>query len=819
MTGSQVPAFLAHLISLKFLRAMKNYSTRKLKTVEIKLSPASEKPDLTCNDGEVAEYTNIDWLEALEKDDSKTSASASSKKDIPTFLSLELPHAGVELPHGSRLLAVHSPDALAGECRYLVLTVQDTLAVSTADGSLQYLPGTVGSRFGGINKAVVSGDFIMLVASKGIGWVVFNPSDSTYSLTNGHLSAPDASFSLTPVALSGFCSAPGEWPEIEIAVDIPADSGATQSAFSNWLESGINTAVSEDVRQRVYAAVGEAVGHYARTVTNRGYFLTPPACIAAFADGVLPSKAALAGISASLAYAPPCARLLSWSFQSDILRLKVNFSLLPLALTVNYALPADMPVLGLRFKDITIAVATAPAWAIEDGNSMKATGFTSFIDPSSGNRSGNAFRFNSLSGPEMTALTLANSEFRTIKKISIRQNSAGSETLCHPDALPASEVSPFTPDYRDFTVPAPRDTMATDTGIILFGGSAEIFCREGHCSTESLDSAILSSVPGYPFVFRHYCRVSDGSILSMKMSDLTRNAAESGRHPLHVLSTDGVRRLSADGTGGYVNVRLISSVSPSRDFPIASNTDMLFYATDKDFRSLSRSGTLTKYDISPPDGHHEWMVAGNDNDSLLLYANGLPVLIDLKQEKTFDVDEITLREPVAFESALFTKRSSGTLYRIVITRTEVPDEEPQTQHDVSDNAEIQTFSPDNLQSQADPLDYVDSQSSPGENLEIQLFVATSSTFTTRPLKLGSAHLKKRIRGIVFTHPAISFTLEGSDNLVDWTSLISSQAADNGFTHPGILRLRLPAFRFFRLSAEAPSSVAPHLAAFTLLFET
>lgn len=769
---------------------MSNISNRKIKAFEIRLQPASDKPDLTCADGEVESYRNVDWLKALEEaSDKSSSAPAASKENIPTVLTLNLVPCGVELPYGSRLLAVHSPDALNGECRYLILTLQDTLAVYAPEYGLHYLPGLASAKFGDIRKAVAYGDFILIVASKGIGWVVFDPTDSSYSLSTGELAPPSVTFQLTPAALHGYSSTAGEWPELDVAVDIPADSGASQAAFQSWLESGIGNSVSEDIRQRVYQAVGHAVKQYARTVARRGLFLLPPVCIASFDDGILPTVPLRVAPTVPLQYSPPCARLLSWSFQSDILRLKVNFSLVPLSLSVAYSIPDEMNILGRRFRKLFIAASAANSWTIDGSNASPATGFTSFIDPSTGERTGFAFRFNSLSSEELADYSLADKSFRIIRRVSLAEYSSGTVLLPHPDSLPASEATSFSPDYRDFTLPAPMDAVAADTGFILFGGTAKLSDPEGNSVNTSLDSSILCSIPDYPFVFRHYCRVSDGSIFGATQSGRSRTASATGRHPLNVISSDGIRLLAASGDGGFLNSRLISPISPLRNFPIACNTDLLFFATENNIRSVSPSGTLTTYPVAPPEGQWEWMVTSPDNQALMLYSTAGSIIIDLLQNKTFPVDDITFKCHVIFESRIYVKRTSGSLLQLAITRSEEEPQEP-----------------------AASLDVADSDIS-------ELAEANTALIVTRPLKFGSTHLRKRIRSVSVAHPAISFSIEGSDNLTDWTYLFSSFPDLTGKYRAGICGLHLPAFRFFRFTAETYIPLATHLASFTFTVES
>lgn len=759
------------------------------KEIEIRLRPASSLPDATCIDGEVAEFSNVDWLGKLiesqegNSSDSPANGNTGSKESALCLKSEALPFS---LPHGASLLAIHSPAALNGKSRFVILTSPDSLAIFDPDsGSITYLCANVSLKYGRIRRTVPYRDFILILSDNGLSWIIFNPSSQNYILTDINPDCPDVEFRLTPASMTGYNSVADNWPELKAAVDLPDELGVSQIMLHNWLDSGSNNAVSEEVRVKVYRAVGKAVEDYETAVRANGLYLTPPRCVASF-DGVLPSAISVPGFSEGYNYSIPSARLISWGYHAGTLSLTLNFSLRPFRLSASFSIPDNQRIWISFFNSIDLAATKSTDWH-DSGKSLYATGFTSYTDPATSQRDGYAFRFSTAFSPDQMQLRLSHrNSFRIIHKYQLGDACEG---MLFPVNLEGDEwksLPAFSPDYRDFTKVSPRDIAAVDQGFILFGGEFQTRDSEGRITLKSLEKSIIATHPDFPFIFRHICPVSDGRIVGVSQANGSRRAGDAGRHPLHAISTDGIRLLTADNEGGYINARLLSRFSAISDLPIATGNNLICFPTQEGIATLALNSSVALIEDSLPEGSWTDMVM-LDDESLLLLAPGIAELYDLNQKLSFPQPEISIRNILRHEGCVIASFSDGSLMRLSAMRKPVTEST--------------------------------------ENIELLNLDSERSYVLTRPLKLGSPTTRKRIAGVSGIHNSITIEIEYSDNLADWHHLITRNPASydgmSSGNHASVLYNpilstgRLSSHRFYRLRLSSPPSLASSLASITL----
>lgn len=775
-------------------------SKKNFKDVEVRLRIPSSLPDLTCTDGEVAEFSNVPWLQALADEAAEKGKKDGNNPDNDSEESTELrltqTPAGITFSPGASLLAIHSPAALHGKRRYLILNSAGTPAIyynsDNPDSStivIETMSGFNASATGKIKKALPVDDFILLIGENGTQWLVFDADTLSYHVPSSPPQAPNVSFSLEPVALSGYNLTTDALPELETAVDLPETLGCNLEGLEDWLDRGSASSVNEEVRARVFQAVGAAVVAYEKDVASRGLFLLAPRCVASF-DGVLPSEVVKPYIEDEYDYSSPFGLLKAWSYYGETLRLRFYFSLRPLRLLASFSVGQSQTVWAKRFPTVDFSITEHVDWH-DDASGFSATAFNSYHNPSSGAREGFAFRFaTALSSSEINS-RIRHKNLRRVERHGFKVNHSLNIYLPCIKSIGHGDCPVFIPDYRDFSLPTPEYGAVTDRGIILFGGSCDIRNELDEHSTISLSKSIISSHKDYPFVFRHHCKAVEGNIISISQAGSSKGAGEYGRLPLYMLSSDGIRLLTSDGEGGYSVSRLISRLAPDVSFPIAQGYEHLFFRSSAGPATLSLSATVKLPQVSLPAG--EWTHAGlmGKDEFLLLSSEEGCALHDIENDKTYHPQGIVFNSIATYEGVTYALLNSGgilnpgspfgtsILYRIDIVRHTL------------------TASSETLPPELNPI----------------------SRITTRPLKFGTPTERKRIIGIGVAHPEISVILEGSDDMQYWRELCTRTPTPSTESNPSPLSflnfgpLRLPAFRYYRLYADAPEENAESLASF------
>ena len=733
----------------------------------------SDMPPALCADGEVDSFYGLAWLGGVDPGDSPGSAPGSSggssggssstgnSGSSPTVMRLSTVATGRLLPYGSRLLAVHSPAALHGERRYLLLTAADALAMAGESEGLTYLPGVVSRLLGDVKQAVVWRDFIFVIGTLSTAWVIFDSSTLTYSLMASAPTAPAVEFSLSEAHFPGYNSMAGEWPGVELAVAMPTGVDVDKDAIDGWLSGADAKGVRADVRSVVYAAVGKAFSEYIAKARAEGYILTPCRAVASY-GGRLPTAA----VTLDPGYQPPFALLDSWSYSDATLHMKVYFSLLPHRVSATFSIPQSMRVMARRLERVEFALGAERDWRPAGINTTAAESLTSYTDPTTSQRRGMAFRFPALSREKLLAeVAEVRSGYRVVGSVATAGATGGVVSL----RTQRSEDPAYIPDYRDFTTVTPSGAAAVDQGIVVWGGSARIVSTDGAASEVSLRNRYVATDPSTGFLWRHSAEVADGEIVGIAQSSGARASGATGRHPLHMVATDGVRLLNTDGAGGYLDSRLLSRAGAVSPGGVAVDSDRVWFVGREGIWSVDSASKLELhdglFDITQWSGIH----ALRGCESLLLRRDGATAIYDLRQLRIFEFADMSLRAIAEHEGALFTVASDGRLLTVVATR--------RLASDLSDT-----------ESGGDAAD------TEGDEGRRQAPVSRPMV-RTRALKFGSPYTRKSVVDILPLADDAIVSLEGSDDLEIWHTLVSGARG-------AVRSLHTPSFRYHRLTMMA-----------------
>ncbi|MDE6272424.1 MAG: hypothetical protein K2M31_05395 [Muribaculaceae bacterium] len=810
------------------------------KEIQLRLTLPSSLPDLTCPDGEVASFSNVDWLQKLADSDKN-----NDKSPLSTRLSVALTPTGIMLPAGSELIAIHEPAENSGDSglRYIIRTPPDALAIYSPSTSLSYLHASVSTLAGKIHRALVFSNFILLLTEKGPRWIVYDPSDNSYTLTTENPAPPEVSFNLSPVALDGYSLIAGRKPELEVATDIPESLNASESMFAQWFEAGSGTAVKEEVRRLVFAAVGKTIVDFESMVRGRGLYLTSPRCLAALtaysdADAVLPTPRTIPSCYGTSDYTPPVARLLSWSFHATTLRLRIQFSLIPMRLSASFNVPESRRLWMRQFQSILFAATDSPRWH-DKGQSLSASALTSWTDPDSGVRNGYAFRFaDALTSDQLSIRTQRLYDYRILGRAPIDDALSGLIALSGLNyrlnyQSMTETAAKYNPDYRDLTIPDALDGITTDRGFALFK-----------------NNTLLASHKKYPFIFRHCVSVGDAPILALFRSSKTSGRTLSARHPLHVISADGIRHIESDSEGEFQPTRFLSHLPGIAGWPTATAPDRLFFMSPEGLATLSLSGTITLLDIpasdiitpstsdiiTPPSAsiitpptadiigpsasdiitpptnmiYSTLISTEGSKEALILSFPGRTFLYDLNQKRLQPQPSISIQSILLHNSIPKILLPDGTLTRL--SHSQIQEALPFQEDASKDTQEASPMHEDaSKDTQEAPPMHEDASKDTQEPLHdldcgpIEMR-AEEAKILTRPLKLGNPFIPKRILSIQAAHPSISINIQASNDLASWHT-IANYSPDSQSPIPTSPRLHLIPARYFRLILTCPESLS------------
>ncbi len=731
---------------------------KRRKDVMIDLVRPSRRSDLTCRDGEVADFCNVEWLEpdSGSPDSGNPDASAPSKGDVSKICEVGLiPENGVALPPGCRLLTLHRPDTSAGVRHIIAMQANGALCWRRMDGTgscrnIAIWP----SRLGRLAGAWPWRGMVVLAGSEGLGWLVYDAVADDYRWLDSLPEAPAVSITAEAGILDGYVRMAGNMPDI--SVDVSLDGlEVTADGVAAWLSAGDSNSVEESVRERIYEAVGGEIDLYMSAARCAGMWLAPCRMGAAFGTA-LPAQPQDCGID----YEPPYARVASWALRGSTLALGLEFSLRPVSLRVSYSYSIMQRAWTSVFPHLTFYLTPEQEWrTASDSRGNPVTRVISLTRLPAGT-SGTAFRFASCSRAAMAARLASVTAMRKSLDVVTQGVTGGIATLRHPDAA----AGEWHPDFTDFLPVRAVGGALTDEGVLLYDGGT-----------------LLTPMKENGVVYRHRDRIADAPVLAATQATLRKGVAVESRHALYVFCADGIRQATSGGDGGYHNARLISRfvlascVGASRHTgaPLTAESESgIWFVADGRLCFLSLSGTVTSYGIDSVAADVE---KGGIAVSRMLYdGRSASLLIATPQGRwiAFDTAGRTWHEvagaPVSVGAEIMS--DCGVLYTTGDAAASLCRLSVAWRQD-DNGIDSEGYSETSVVGQSAGL----------------------SMMQTRPLKLGNPFGKKRICRVAVT-AAAHVRVEGSDDMTEWICVAEGYSPLRGL-HP-------EGFRFHRVTLMA-----------------
>lgn len=515
-------------------------SLRTLREYEITLTSPSGSSDIECADGEVAVHTGIPWLLNRDTlpDGAGTSSGASSSGAADAGFS--------PIPEGTRLLAVHSPEHRAASKRYVYMDSHGLIGVTPGAESLYEPVGFWPRALGTLRQTVPYGNILTLIGTSGMGWMTLG-SYGRYSLRFSLPEPPEVSYTMMPAHLEGYTRMAGSRPSLTVEVGFKESEEISADDLAGWLTAGDSSAVGVIFRRRILQGVADAVERYVADARRAGLWLMPARCVVSY-GGAVPGVMTVADPG----YAPPSARLEEWKWSARTLTMTLSLSLRPMSLTAAFTATDSQADWQEVFPEVWFAVAGDSGFSSRPDGRVEATALTAIVGEEA-----RSFRFASLTAEDALRRAGGLTGFQTVARS--RPHTVLTQFVNLP--CPLDDDAPYTPDYTDAATIYPRGAALTDEGVILYGGYRHTSTpedEEGH--DQPLEDSLLAPEPGIGggVVYRHLTRVSDSRLAGVVQMSGSKGKEIGARHPLCAVSADGVRLLTADGSGAYRNTRLVS---------------------------------------------------------------------------------------------------------------------------------------------------------------------------------------------------------------------------------------------------------------------
>lgn len=432
-----------------------------------------------------------------------------------------------------------------------------------------------------------------------------------------------------------------------------------------------------------------------------------------------------------------------------------------------FEIPTEMEAWRSEFGELRFHLTPEAAWHTQKDGRLTAEQLTTYHNPVTHTAEGRRFTFSALSPAEISELIAekANAlDYLTVGRLALRDAVAGVVTL----RGGKTGDTPFHPDYRDFRVVNPRDGVVTDMGIVVWGGTYSERDSSGERREVAAEKIILACHPACGAAFRYLTKVGEGSIVGCIQGSAARGTAPTGRHPLHAISTDGVRLMAADGDGGYLVSRLLSREGGCEGSPVATGGTTTYYFTPQGLSSLSCDSKIKRVSEFRHNKVFDEMHVVRDQEVVVMRGEGRCVLIDVTSGDVYQCNDISVRRICEHEGRLLMTYGDGLLYEVGAEwrspALKLPAEDEPTGDSVGD-----------AERPIAPVAYI----------------------LTRPLKFGSPFERKSVREVVALGRAVAIRLEGSDDAVAWNLIAEGNGALRG--------LRCNAYRYYRakISAEQP----------------
>lgn len=726
--------------------------------------------DLTCRDGEVDFFSRVSWLESDSGSPDADNPAASST-GLSARGKIEFIRQGAAVPPGSRLLALHCPCGNCGnEPHALCLLSNRGVGVRLRGEDDRFvnigiLPAAIGEIFG----AFPYGDVVTIVGSDGLSWLLYDGEENCYRLLTSLPDAPSVNYSATAAQLDGYTRMAGNYPEMDVEVDLSRIADLTSAdALSRWLDGGDISSMERSVTEMVYRSVGERVARYCAEARDAGMWLTPFRCVSAWGEA-LPSQPAIVDTG----YQPPFARLVSWTFRGATLALHLEFSLRPHTVTATWQSTDQQRQWSQIFPRLRVYSSEEVSWMVpgagaagSSDSDIRVTGFTSL----SGGE-GRAFRFASRPRTKVMALAREMSALRMSMDLAVSGTTGGISILGHPSA---SEPE-YRPDYADFLPVTPDGASLSDEGVVIWSGRT-----------------LLLAMKENGVVYRYRNVICDSDLLFAAQANLNKSGIPSGRHALTIFCADGIRRVVSDGSGGYRNSRLISS-TPSCGRAYAITPGGIVFITRRGVELAVQGGNVKLLtdrfplresggEIPPED---IWCIHYDHRSGNILASTDEGMYVFDMTDKIWIV---VSESPLTASMSLIGR--NGLLYTIDNGSELVAIEMNVIKVDLSSvSASVVDAGGEKPWGQSPTAD---------AEYDIRSIPAGKCMVRTRPLKLGDPFVRKKICG-VYTVGAGEVSIEGSNDFAVWHKICKVPVPARG--------LHSEAFRFHRLTLLLPEEMS------------
>ena len=768
----------------------------------ISLRLPSALPDITCIDGEVDNFSDIPWLSELLEEESDSSGAAGS---IPYRFSATLEESGVTLPPGASLIGIHSvcsdtADGISDKNRrFFYFFISDRGALGYTEvydnrSVTRYFSGYSKSLYGEITGFHIAHNLIFLLTPEKMLYLLYHPSANSWDFSDSLPSAPRLTLSSSPAQLTGWTLIAGNRPSALISIPLADPDSVSQSLISDFLSGKNHSALSTANARKISDAIFDTLNKLNDDAERNGKFLFAPSVISAYAEidaagqpfFCLPSAShtitdAISEISVSID---------DFEWWNGTLSLRLIFSLIPMEVAASITSDESPTLwrdvfnsLNLFIKRRKVALPSSAPLIFPDN--LK-------------------FNFSSLSVGDDTSYNLYRSA----------QVSSLSQWILNIDPREITSVK-YIPDYRDHSIYTPKGIVTIGNIRRIYGGSAKICDESGYFKETDLRNCIISAYDPAGVLFHNYTTVSSEIIEIFPAGGV-------------IFSTTGIEKYTLSAKNGSVNNltgggKVLSSIPPLSD-SFAATDDGVAYFTQRGLQFLSVSSkisTLLTWDeifrlLNNCGDYSEdnlalsasavmrlsrqlRLIYDYPSDTLLiLYPVLYPILYP-----TGIISSATETAPADISSPLSLRyglliydRISGKAHHDPLTLPGTPLSHYQHLHHLSGTGLLYTL---RISKRLDTSSKTDTYStSSGDEW----------SFTTRPLKFNLPFGTKRILSIMADTPEAYILLEASDNLRDWYPILSTPLPAKS--------LHLPAYRYYRLSAQGSATAYPHLLYFKIL---
>lgn len=719
----------------------------KIKTTLIPLAPASDLPDISCRDGEIACFRNMEW----PAEESATSGNSPNNSSGGNFC-LSRADSDISFPPGSHLFLIHDvadPEIQEGDRTFYFFTTPNGRlgCRRKRDRTVSYISGYSSETSGTVNEARPFRNTIYLLTSRGLHFLLYHPDSDSWSYAESLPEKPQLTVSETPAHLPGWTSTAGNLPRTSMSISLNSPENISESMIDDWITGRNPAAISDLNARRISSAVLEALKRLIADAETAGCFMLPAQLCAAYGQSPIKNISAIDRSSGFFALPSEIdnvrhditkisAFIQDFGWWNGNLSLTVRFSLPPLKLTATVTPGNSLKKWNDIFTSLNIFVR-------KSGHLIYGKSSETAVSPVEGE-----FIF-PISSEDNANISSGTSFYRAA---SISTKNLEKWTT----VLPATFLSStsYWPDLADFNSFAPKGCFITPKGGGIFGGTGKISNGKGGYTLESFDTAIISSVDPEGVIFRNICNLNSIFITAI-----------SGKR-MKLFSPRGIWNLneSAEGT---VSLGKFIAYAPVVENTVCESEGGIFFMTSGGIQFLSDSSKISR--LITMDSLMEKDI-GSSCRLAADHASGALIIVGEREQeegyilnalnpasgKLSEMTAISVSRPVDHEGRLHLIDSDGEGYSLIITE------------------ERSGVSPGNR-------DGISNASRADES---------DGYLMTRPIKLGNPFVRNRIMAITFDTQLKECIIEGSDNLRDWHCIIAGRGPFRALHSPAFCHHRI-----------------------------